>query len=105
MQALLNALNFFSQHINILGWGWVIYFIWKTSWKISHFFDKIQSSTEQAAVMQNTIQTMATNHLPHLQEGIDEINANLTELKTVVVVELKGIRNDLFQVALRTGKD
>ena len=100
-----SVFNFISQNIHIAGWISLIIFVAKFSWKASTFFEGVYKSVEKTTRMENTIESVAHNHLPHLQESINEVNINLALLKTELILELKGVRSDLFQVALRDKHD
>lgn len=83
MQDFLNAFQFVSNNIHLAGWVFLMGLIWK----ISKFFGKVTEALESAKdaatrtrKMETTIETVATNHLPHLQEGINEVNETLKEL-------------------------
>ena len=96
MQDLLNAFGFLSQNIHIAGWVALISISWKLSWKVSKFFSDLSDSAyetkaaaERTKDMQQTINTVATNHLPHLQETSGQM-----------VEELKGMRRDMLQYFL-----
>ena len=82
MQDLLNAFSFLSLHIHVAGWIFLIYNSIKITWNISQFLDKVKESQE-------TIQTLATNHLPHLQIAVDDLTK-----------EVKGLRQDLITIVL-----
>ncbi len=94
MQDLLNAFAFISDHIHVAGWIFLITSSFKVSWKASKFFQGISDSAaeskmaaEKVKEMQKTIELVATNHLPHLQES----SAALLE-------EIKGLRRDIIQI-------
>lgn len=96
MQDLLNAFNFLSDHIHLAGWFFLIAFSWKASAKVTKFFSNMEDTsrkTREAAdrtlEMDNTLKTLATNHLPHLQQSMDDVNENL-----------KGLRQDILTVVL-----
>jgi hypothetical protein len=101
MQDLFNAFKFFSDHVHILGWLSLIVFALKVSWKLSRFFDGLAASFAKTEKMESTVELLATNHIPHLQIGIDKVDDTLQNLRSETIAELKGIRSDLFQVALR----
>jgi hypothetical protein len=96
MQDLLNAFEFLSAHIHVAGWVFLIITSFKISWKASKFFGEIADAAEESKLaaertkeMQKTIELVATNHLPHLQDS----SAALLE-------EIKGLRRDLLQILI-----
>lgn len=101
MSDLINAFKFFSDHIHILGWLTLISFVAKMSWRVSAFLEKISQSFDKTTKMQNTVEKVATNHLPHLQQSMDRMNETLAETRNDLVSELKGVRGDLFQIAIK----
>lgn len=87
MQDLLNAFGFVSEHIHIAGWAFLIIASWKVSAKVTEFLSgmkdtskKTIESSERIELMESTMNTIATNHLPHLQEGINTMNETLKDL-------------------------
>ena len=94
MQDLLNAFAFVSDHIHIAGWVFLITLSFKISWKASKFLgdlsdnaDDNKDTAEKIKEMQQTMNALATNHLPHILE------------------ELKGLRSDMFQYFLAKNKE
>jgi hypothetical protein len=91
MQDLLNAFNFLSANIHLAGWVFLMGIVWK----ISKFFNRLTEASEEAKDaaartkrMETTIESVATNHLPHLQEGINEVNGTLKDLHRDIVTVL-----------------
>lgn len=73
MQDFLSAFEFLSKNIHLAGWVFVMGLVWK----ISRFFTKLEERTKKT---EETIEVVATNHLPHLQSGIENVNDTLKEL-------------------------
>jgi len=97
MSDLVNAFGWLFQNIHAFGWITLIILAWKASGRFEKFTSGISKSEE-------IINKVATNHLPHLQEGIDNVNDNVKGVQTELaslITELKGIRSDLLQYALR----
>lgn len=97
MQDIANAFNWLAQYIHVGGWFFLIFSAWKISWKFSRFLtnllesiDKGKDAAEITTEMNKTVELVATNHLPHLQEAMNN-----------VLAEIKGLRTDLLQVLLR----
>ena len=101
MQELVFIFKFFSANVHILGWGVVVISVLKVTWKASRFFDNIISSAGRLQQMESTVELLATNHLPHIQKELETVNTSVKELKDELIVEIRGLRNDLFQMAIR----
>lgn len=75
-----------SQHIHVIGWGTVVV----AAWKIAAFFAEAKQQVMKTVTQ---IDTMATNHTPHIQDGIQELvelgKVNNTKLDQLIDV-LKG---------------
>ena len=52
-----------AQHIQIIGWPTLCIF----AWQVARYFERI---TNQASKTIGQIDTMATNHFPHMQESL-----------------------------------
>lgn len=87
--------------IPVVGWVLLIIVAVKLSWKFSAFavFSKtFLTKTEQ---VEDTVNLLATNHLPHLQIGIDANTSAIENMREDLLAELRGLRSDLLQYALR----
>lgn len=75
-----------SQHIHMLGWGTIVV----AAWKIATFFNEAKTRVLKA---ENQIDQMMTNHLPHIQQGTEELvvlaKVNNERLNTLIDI-LKG---------------
>ena len=89
MQDLLLVFSFISSHIHLIGWSTFIGLIWKLSWKASKFFNDATEALEKINTADKTLTSMATNHLPHLEMEMRNINATL-----------QGLRQDIITVVL-----
>jgi hypothetical protein len=96
MQDLINAFDFITKNIHVAGWLALVGLAFKWSWRFSKFFLKLNESMDNGKIsfdrlekMEQTVNTVATNHLPHIQESSE----NLLE-------EMKGLRSDLIQILL-----
>jgi hypothetical protein len=101
MQDLVNAFSWVFQNIHAFGWITLIILAWKASSRFEKFTSGVSKAEETAKISSEVINKVAVNHLPHLQEGVDRINENIHELRTDIISELKGVRADLLQYALR----
>jgi hypothetical protein len=108
VNVLYSAFSSLFGVIPTIGWLFLITAAIKFTWQFSGYQLKIKSFLDDTKMVENTVNVLTTNHLPHLQTGIDE---NTDEIKNVgsavhcmqesILVELKGIRSDLLQYALR----
>ena len=101
MSDLVNAFSWVFQNIHAFGWITLIIFAWRASSRFTKFTDGISKSEKVIVESSETITKVATNHLPHLQEGIDNVNDSVKSLQKELVDELRGVRSDLLQYALR----
>ena len=68
-----------SDTIHIFGWGVVISFFvwaWKKSISISLYFSQNQERSQKAIEQVNAI---STNHVPHIESGIADLNKKTDE--------------------------
>lgn len=93
MQDIFNALGFLSQYIHVGGWITLLAMAWKISWKFSKFLNKLLDSIDKGSSSADTVELLATNHFPHLQETMNN-----------VLEEIRGLRRDLI-TAFLTRKD
>lgn len=81
IQTTPNPFEFVSQHLQVIGWPALLYF----AWKVSGYFARI---TMQATKTIGQIDSMATNHFPHMQESLAKQDTFLhsvdESLKTLV---------------------
>jgi len=87
--------------VPVVGWVLLIVVAVKLSWKSSAFVvlgRTFMSKTEQ---VEDTVNLLATNHLPHLQIGIDANTSAIENMREDLLAELRGLRSDLLNYALR----
>ena len=101
MSDLVNAFSWVFANIHAFGWITLIILAWRASSKFTKFTEGISKSETLVKESSETITKVATNHLPHLQEGIDNVNSGVARLDENIIGELRGIRSDLLQYALR----
>ena len=101
MQDYFGVFGWLSAHIHVAGWIIICWFFWRTSAKWETFVSKMSLADKVVKESHDTISIVATNHLPHLQEGINRIDDSVQKLEVSLVSELKGVRSDLLQYALR----
>jgi hypothetical protein len=98
--------------IPLVGWVLIIVVAVKISWKASAFSIIGKAFMDKTEKVEDTVNLLATNHLPHLQLGIDantnaiekSAEANTTAIENLrddLLAELRGLRSDLLQYALR----
>ena len=59
----LVVLSWLADHVHIFGWPALLVFVWRTS----RFFTKL---SERAMTAENHINTLATNHFPHMEASL-----------------------------------
>jgi len=90
MQDLISAFSFISSNIHLAGWVFLI----GLAWKVSRFFTKASDALSKLDRVDETLNTVATNHLPHLEEHMNNINDTL-----------RGIRQDILTIMLSKVKE
>jgi hypothetical protein len=72
--------EYFSTHLQVLGWPALLFF----AWQVARYFERI---TAQASKTIGQIDTLATNHMPHMEESLKNQDGLLhsidTSLKTI----------------------
>lgn len=71
---MLPSLTTISQDVPIIGWSGILgflLFLWRKSIAFSVAFTKNHEASQKAMVQ---IDNMATNHFPHMESGIAELN-------------------------------
>jgi hypothetical protein len=58
------------DHLNLIGWPSVCYVVFK----IARFLNKIQ---QRAEAVENNVNAVTVNHIPHLQESLHSIDDTL----------------------------
>lgn len=88
------ALMWLVEHYPIFGWIIFLFIVGNVGWKASTVFSRLEDAIARTERVEVVVNTVATNHLPHLQEAIES-------LRDVLAEELKGLRSDLLQFLLR----
>ncbi len=101
MQDYFGVFQLLSDHIHVAGWIILIIFAWRASARFTKFTSGVTTAESQAKASSETLEVLATNHLPHLQKGMDDLNDNIKDMREEIISELKGVRSDLLQYALR----
>ena len=87
--------------IPVVGWVLLIVVAVKLSWKSSAFVVLGKAFMTKTEQVEDTVNLLATNHLPHLQLGIDANTSAIENMREDLLAELRGLRSDLLQYALR----
>ena len=101
MQDLANAFSWIFQNIHVPGWITIVILAWKASARFNKFTSGVTDAERFAKDSSETINKVATNHLPHIEEAVNHLRTDVQEMKSELVSELKGVRADLLQYALR----
>jgi hypothetical protein len=62
-----------SQHLHLIGWPVLVVL----SWKVGTFFTQTKAKVEKTV---EQINTMATNHFPHMEKSLINMDKNITRL-------------------------
>lgn len=97
-------MNWVSPYLHALGWCTLIGCAWKASSKFSEFVDNIKDTLSNSKDAKDTINLVASNHIPHLQIELEKLNRSMDSFRQDFLAELKGMRQDLvnFLLASRT---
>src|SRR5208337_3864658 len=67
-----------NQHIHMIGWGTITSFVawlWWKSIKLSSIFSStLTNAKDRFEVVEKNINSVATNHLDHIQKDMSEMN-------------------------------
>lgn len=72
--SVLSPFQWASQNIHMIAWPTICLFAWKASQAFQKFIDKLDKTVGQ-------IDTMATNHFPHMERALEEIVTIMRERK------------------------
>ena len=65
-----------SNYIHVIAWPTICYAIWKVATSVTKFADKVDKTVGQ-------IDTLASNHFPHMEASLTEIATILRERKSL----------------------
>lgn len=85
----MNILTWLSLHLSLIGWPAFAGFIWAAS-------RKYQSFAANREAMEEKIDLIMSNHLPHIQKELEDMNANLNSGFDRVADGLSNIRDLLL---------
>jgi hypothetical protein len=66
-----------SQHLHLIAWPTLVFFAAKASWTIGKFFQQTKFQVEKTI---NQIDTMSTNHFPHMEKALLNMDKNIRRL-------------------------
>lgn len=81
-------LQWIVSHLNFVGWPLVfacIYKLLRFLFKAGRVLTVVEQRVLKA---EDTIHLMATNHLPHVQQAVEESNKHLSEISTTLKLVL-----------------
>ena len=93
VQSNLATFEWFYSHLGLIGWPALVVFVWRASkW--------VTETTAIATKAVGQIDTLATNHFPHMEESL----RNQDELIKSVDGSLKSVDSSLKTIVERTPK-
>ena len=101
MQDLANAFAWIFANIHVPGWITIVILAWKASSRFTKFTSGVTEAEKSTKASEEIINKVATNHLPHLEEAVNNLTDTVNDMRQDLVSELKGVRADLLQYALR----
>jgi hypothetical protein len=66
-----------SQHIHLIAWPTIVFFVAKAAWYAAKFFTETKQQVDKTI---GQINTMATNHFPHMEKSLINMDKNVTRL-------------------------
>lgn len=85
----MNFFTWLNNHLNLIAWPALLGIAWKISAKIKGYSDRFSKSEE-------TIELLATNHLPHIQAELEKINSGLDMGFTKLADGMSNLSRDLL---------
>lgn len=85
----MNFLTWILSHLSVIGWPAIGIFIWKTSSKVKAYSDRFSKAEE-------TIELLATNHLPHIQTELEKLNNGIDIGFTKMADGMANLSRDLL---------
>lgn len=72
----MEFLDFLSTHMPLIGWPAILLLLWRLGVFIAKFMDRyLTKFEERVAKAEQTIDAVATNHLPHIEQGLKDVTA------------------------------
>ncbi len=78
-QAAPTPFEWVNNHIHMVGWGTVMSFVGWLWWKSIKFATAFSESRKASTNAIEQINDMATNHFPHMEENLKQLNDKTTE--------------------------
>jgi len=94
------AIQFILDNIHVIGWISIITITWKLRGKFNELVDSLKSAAEHSSAAEKEIKVVATNHLPHLQVELENLNKEIQGLRSDFLSEVKAMRQDLVNFLL-----
>lgn len=66
-----------SQHIHLVTWPVIVWLVARATWMAGKFFQQAKHQVETTVTQ---INTMATNHFPHMERSLINMDKNITRL-------------------------
>ncbi len=85
----MNILTWISLHLSLVGWPAFAGFIWAGSRRYKTFSDNRKE-------MEGKVDLIMTNHLPHIQKELEDMNTNINSGFDRVADGLSNIRDLLL---------
>ena len=85
----VSVIDWLSTHAHMLGWGFII----TVCVKAIQFFARVARRFERA---EETLQTMATNHVTHIEQSIASVDTHMQGMRE----DVKGLREDMKDFSL-----
>jgi hypothetical protein len=89
-----SALTYILDHVQLIGWPTLLLFIWRASRFITNVSERVVKAEQ-------TIELLATNHLPHIEQGLKDVEsavergfANLSNQLLIVVGRAAGNKHE-----------
>lgn len=66
-----------SQHLHLIAWPTIVFLIGKTAWVTAKFFTETKAKVDTTI---GQINTMATNHFPHMEKALLNMDKNIRRM-------------------------
>lgn len=66
-----------SQHLHLIAWPTIVFLVGKTTWYAAKFFTETKQKVDTTI---GQINTMATNHFPHMEKALLNMDKNIRRL-------------------------
>ncbi len=66
-----------SQHLHLIAWPTIVFFVGKVAWSGAKFFTETKTKVDTTI---GQINTMATNHFPHMEKALLNMDKNIRRM-------------------------